>query len=160
MKSIVRFHWRLRKRTPWSSGGSLPAEGMSRQVSTLHVRKEKSFSYIVYIYIYVLCVCFLKGTVFCICLNRKLFVGYASKENMFCTCLKENMFLIVSQDRKMRITCCTAKRLITFTITRVRRNKKMLRKYQKKSQLKLFAMCFSLLSKTVTSVCVMSCGPL
>ena len=78
-----------------------------------------------------MCVCFLKGTVFCICLNRKLFVGYTSKENMFCTCLKENMFLIVSQDRKMRITCCTAKRLITFTITRVRRNKKMLRKYQK-----------------------------
>ena len=112
------------------------------------------FLYSVYIYICIMCVCFLKGTVFCICLNRKLFVGYASKENMFCTCLKENMFLIVSQDRKMRITCCTAKRLITFTITRVRRNKKMLRKYQKKSQLKLFAMCFSLLSKTVTSVCV------
>ena len=89
------------------------------------------YIYIQCIYIYVLCVCFLKGTVFCICLNRKLFVGYTSKENMFCTCLKENMFLIVSQDRKMRITCCTAKRIITFTITRVRRNKKMLRKYQK-----------------------------
>ena len=78
-------------------------------------------------------VCVLKGTVFCICLNRKLFVGYTSKENMFCTCLKKNMFLIVSEDRKMRITCCTAKRLITFTITRVEEENriKMIRNYQK-----------------------------
>lgn len=82
---------------------------------------------------YYVCVCSKGNCFFCICLNRKLFVGYTSKENMFCTCLKENIFLIASEDRKMRITCCTAKRLITFTITRVEEETriKMIRKYQK-----------------------------